>query len=82
MKNKQNNLAVSAPTKEDTLEQRIMKSNLSDDDKIELIKKLAQQPVYVYPYQYPYWSSTYCTSTPVSYTTTGNLTCESQTVTR
>ena len=34
-----------------TLEQRIMKSNLSDDDKIELIKRLNQQ-VIVYPYEY------------------------------
>ena len=82
MTKKQSNLAVSASIKEDTLEQRIMKSNLSDDDKIELIKKLAQQPVYVYPYQYPYWNQIYCKDTPVSYTTTGNLTCESQTVTR
>ena len=36
----------------ETLEQRIMKSNLSDDDKIELIKRLNQQ-VIVYPYK-PY----------------------------
>lgn len=82
MTKKQSNLAVSTPTKEDTLEQRIMKSNLSDDDKIELIKKLGQQPVYVYTYQYPYWSYNYCKDIPVTYTTTGNLTCESQTVTR
>ena len=82
MTKKQSTLTVSIPTKEDTLEQRIMKSNLSDDDKIELIKKLAQQPVYVYPYQYPYWNYVNCKDTPVSYTTTGNLTCESQTVTR
>lgn len=40
------------PETEDTLEQRIMKFNLSDDDKIELIKRLSQQ-VIVYPYK-PY----------------------------
>ena len=71
----------------ETLEQRIMKSNLSDDDKIELIKKLGQQIVYYYP-QYPsYWTVSnpgyiYCKDNTVASTTTGSLTCESQTVTR
>ena len=46
---------------EDTLEKRILKSNLSDDDKIEIIKKLSSkeyiyvpQPVYTptVPYYY------------------------------
>lgn len=37
---------------EESIEQRIMKSNLSDEDKIELIKRLNQQ-VIIYPYQ-PY----------------------------
>ena len=41
------------PETADTLEQRIMKSNLSDDDKIELIKRLNQQIVYTYPWNRP-----------------------------
>lgn len=41
------------PETADTLEQRIMKSNLSDDDKIELIKRLNQQVVYTYPWNSP-----------------------------
>ena len=78
MTKKQSNLAISAPIKEDTLEQRIMKSNLSDDDKLELIKKLGQV-VYYYPYSMPYYNYAYCKNTPVSYTTTtttGNISCE------
>lgn len=44
---------------EDTLEKRIMKSNLSDEDKIELIKRLNQQIIY-YPYKpYEYVPSIY-----------------------
>ena len=74
MPKKDNSLTYTTTTG-DTLEQRIMKSNLSDDDKIELIKKLGQ-PVYIYPYQYPYWNYTYCKDTPVSYTTTGNISCK------
>ena len=77
MTKKQSTLTVDVPTKEDTLEQRIMKSNLSDDDKIELIKKFAQQPVYVYPYQYPYWNQIYCKDSQVAYTTSsGNIECK------
>lgn len=39
--------------KEDSIELRIMKSNLSDEDKIELIKRLNQQIIY-YPFpEYP-----------------------------
>lgn len=45
------------PETEDTLEQRIMKSNLSDEDKIELIKRLNQQ-VIVYTYK-PYEPAIY-----------------------
>lgn len=75
MTKKQSTLTVDVPTKEDTLEQRIMKSNLSDDGKIELIKKLGQ-PTYVYPYRYPYWTYVNCKDTPVSYTTSsGNIAC-------
>ena len=33
---------------EDTLEKRIMKSNLSDEDKIEIIKRLNSGPSIVY----------------------------------
>ena len=75
MTKKQSTVTLSVPIKEDTLEQRIMKSNLSDDDKIELIKKLGQQPVYVYPYQYPKRDYIYCKNTPVAHTTSGNIAC-------
>ena len=45
---------------EDTLEKRILKSNLSDEDKIEIIKRLSSnkefiyvpQPVYTYKCRY------------------------------
>ena len=33
---------------EDTLEKRILKSNLSDDDKIEIIKRLSSNKEYIY----------------------------------
>lgn len=33
---------------EDTLEKRILKSNLSDDDKIEIIQKLKSYREYIY----------------------------------
>ena len=52
MTKKQSNLAVSVPTKGDTLEQRLMKSNLSDDDKIEIIKKINEKSYY-YPVYVP-----------------------------
>ena len=46
---------------EETLEQRIMKSNLSDEDKIEIIKKLNEKPYY-YPVYVP--NKLYPTYTP------------------
>lgn len=49
---------------EDTLEKKIMKSNLSDDDKIEIIKRLSSNKEYiyvpqpVYPQTVPYYYNT------------------------
>ena len=52
----------------DTLEKRVMKSNLSDDDKIEIIKRLSSNKEYIYvpqpvypqtvPYHYTYTTAT------------------------
>lgn len=53
---------------EDTLEQRILKSNLSDDDKIEIIKLIERSynyPVYV-PTIIPQPTITYCHTTATS----------------
>ena len=48
--------------KEDSIELRIMKSNLSDEDKIEIIKRLNQQIVYYpnpeQPFIYGTWEFT------------------------
>lgn len=51
---------------EDTLEKRILKSNLSDDDKIEIIKRLSSYKEYIYVPQtvYPQY---YTTSTSGPY---------------
>lgn len=45
----------------DTIEKRIMQSNLSDEDKIEIIKKLNEKPYY-YPVYVP--NNPYPTYTP------------------
>lgn len=37
---------------EDTIEKRVLRSNLSDEDKIEIIKKLNEKPYY-YPVYVP-----------------------------
>jgi hypothetical protein len=52
----------------DTIEKRIMKSNLSDDDKIEIIKRLNSNKEYIYVYP---------PTVPYSYTTATNTTATS-----
>ena len=61
---------------EDALEKRIMKSNLSDDDKIEIIKRLSSNKEYIYvtqpvcPQTVPYY---YTTATSGPYLSNSSL---------
>lgn len=64
---------------EDTLEKRILKSNLSDDDKIEIIKLIERSynyPVYVpqptFPQPIGTPSNPWYTNQPYCYTTATN----------
>lgn len=51
---------------EDTLEKRILKSNLSDDDKIEIIRRLSSNKEYIYIPQptIPYYYTNHTTDGP------------------
>lgn len=52
---------------EDTLEKRILKSNLSDEDKIEIIKRLSSNKEFIYVPQ-----PAYPQTVPYCYTTATN----------
>lgn len=52
---------------EDTLEKRILKSNLSDEDKIEIIKRLSSNKEFIYV-PHPVYPQT----VPYCYTTATN----------
>ena len=54
----------------DTLEKRVMKSNLSDDDKIEIIKRLSSNKEYIYVPQPVYPQTVYPQTVPYHYTYT------------
>ena len=56
---------------ENTLEKRILKSNLSDEDKIEIIKRLGSNKEFIYVPQpiYPQTTPYYYTTTPYWYNT-------------
>lgn len=53
---------------EDTLEKRILKSNLSDEDKIEIIKRLSSNKEFIYVPQ-PVYPPAYPQTVPYCYTT-------------
>jgi hypothetical protein len=77
MKKKTSNLAVSTGTEGyTTLEERILHSNLSEQDKIEIIKIIGRQGVTV-----PYGDWTYYPGLSVPPTCTGHPDCPQPTVT-
>ena len=77
MKKKTSNLAVSTGTEGcSTLEERILHSNLSEQDKIELIKILGRQGSTV-----PYGDWTYYPGLNVPATCSGHPDCPQPTVT-
>lgn len=62
---------------EDTIEKRILKSNLSDEDKIEIIKRLSSNKEFIYVPQ-PVYPQTvpYCYTTATSNTLNGKRSFE------